>query len=139
MGKLSLPICSVPHTAGNTKGGSNSRQNGQYGLNNKFPSFFFHNSKVLNFNVNVYGNGNGWRFRIVRRFRIKKLTLSLTLTLKERPEGQLFYSSASPPPPLPPVLVPSPSGELGEGLLSGSSTTPGSVLVTRFTSLPLRS
>ena len=35
------------HTAGNTKGGGNSRKNRNDCLNNKFPSFFFHISLLF--------------------------------------------------------------------------------------------
>ena len=37
------------HAAGNTQAGSNGSKNCHNCLNNKFPSFFFHNSFVLNF------------------------------------------------------------------------------------------
>jgi hypothetical protein len=47
MGKLSLPICSIPHAAGNAQAGGNGRQNGNDCLNNKFPSFLFHNDLVV--------------------------------------------------------------------------------------------
>ena len=35
------------HAAGNAQAGQNSRQNSYYRLNDKFPSFFFHNDLVV--------------------------------------------------------------------------------------------
>ena len=35
-------VCSDAHATGDAQGGQNSRQNGDYRLNDEFPSFFFH-------------------------------------------------------------------------------------------------
>ena len=34
--------CSDAHATGDAQGGQNGRQNGDYRLNDEFPSFFFH-------------------------------------------------------------------------------------------------
>ena len=39
--------CSDAHATGDAQGGQNSRQNGDYRLNDEFPSFFFHGIQFL--------------------------------------------------------------------------------------------
>ncbi len=42
--------CSDTHATGDAQGGQNSRQNGDYRLNDEFPSFFFHGILFYRFN-----------------------------------------------------------------------------------------
>ena len=47
---------SVAHAGGDSQAGCDSRQNGDYRLNDEFPSFFFHNFSRLvvgGFNKNI--------------------------------------------------------------------------------------
>ena len=38
--------CSDAHATGDAQGGQNGRQNGDYRLNDEFPSFFFHGIRL---------------------------------------------------------------------------------------------
>ena len=38
--------CSDAHATGDAQGGQNSRQNGDYRLDDEFPSFFFHGIRL---------------------------------------------------------------------------------------------